>query len=167
MEEARGILKHRPGSTVLTPTTSTSNLLRPLSALLSPSSSNNANNNNNTHSSNPASPTSPTSPTTSTSPPTSPTNSTIISGGGGGSYYRPSYVPPAQITLTAAKSTLQKALRIHPQYSEACYLLGVCCMYESDMDNAVKHIQRSILMDPFYVDAYFDLANIYMRLCRY
>jgi tetratricopeptide (TPR) repeat protein len=85
----------------------------------------------------------------------------------GGSYYRPRYVPPVPTTLQTAKILLQKALMIHPQYSEACYLLGVCCMYESDLESAVKHIQRSILMDPFYVDAYFDLANIFMRLCRF
>lgn len=101
----------------------------------------------------------PTSPTI-----TSAADQTIVNGG---SYYRPRYVPHVPSNLNSAKSTLHKALRIHPQYSEACYLLGVCCMYESDLDNAVKHIQRSILMDPFYVDAYFDLANINMRLCKY
>jgi hypothetical protein len=39
-------------------------------------------------------------------------------------------------------------------------------MYEGDLEAAAKNIHRSILMDPFYVDAYFDLANIYMQLCR-
>ena len=40
-------------------------------------------------------------------------------------------------------------------------------MYEGDLEAATKHIHRAILMDPFYVDAYFDLANIHMQLCRY
>lgn len=39
-------------------------------------------------------------------------------------------------------------------------------MYQGDLEAAAKHIHRAILMDPFYVDAYFDLANIYMQLCR-
>ena len=56
---------------------------------------------------------------------------------------------------------LQKAIRHAPEFAQAYTTLGDTCDLTGQYQDAIKHYQEAIRLNPSLIKAYLNVANIY------
>ena len=69
--------------------------------------------------------------------------------------------------LKEAKSYLEKALKIHPNYKNAWLILGNANYFLKNYDDAIEDYKRALKLDPTYPDANKNIAIAYRDAGKY
>jgi len=56
----------------------------------------------------------------------------------------------------AAIEYLKKAVDLEPQHPEVFALMGDCCDYLGQYEQAIAHYDRALVLDPYHADAWFN-----------
>ena len=60
-----------------------------------------------------------------------------------------------------AEAIYRSVLKAMPHSATALHFLGVACFQQGRRDEGIEHIQRALVSDPSYVDAWSNLGNLY------
>ena len=65
--------------------------------------------------------------------------------------------------FSAARTYLERALKLRPNYPEAWNNLGMMAAQKGNMEDAIQDFQQSLLLRPKYAIALLNLGNVYRR----
>jgi tetratricopeptide (TPR) repeat protein len=60
-----------------------------------------------------------------------------------------------------------KAVSLDPKLPMAHYLLGELYLYQSKIDDAIKHLEQELAINPGYPNVYYKLADAYTRVQKF